>query len=128
MTDGTDSSMSGNVLMNVRVSSGKVVDDLYAAAEPSPAQQPGLKQTHIPSAVCCRGNRREAGALRPCLFIVVDDCAEQQQQGQRHTCPSPGLWDLLVRDGRPHRLAVSLLFEFTTKSLLYVVHVEGTDG
>lgn len=45
LTDGTDSSMSGNVLMKVRVSSGKVVDDLYAAAEPSPAQQPGLKQT-----------------------------------------------------------------------------------
>lgn len=28
LTDGTDSSMSGNVLMNVRVSSGKVVEDL----------------------------------------------------------------------------------------------------
>lgn len=58
----------------------------------------------------------------------MDDCEKQQQQRQRHTRPSPGLWDLLVRDGRPHRLAVPLLFEFTTKSLLYVVHVEGTDG
>lgn len=42
-TDGTDSSMSGKVLMKVSVSSGKVVDDLYAAADPSPAQQPGLQ-------------------------------------------------------------------------------------
>lgn len=29
--------------MKVRVSSGKEVDDLYTAAEPSPAQDPGLE-------------------------------------------------------------------------------------
>lgn len=33
--------------MKVRVSSGKEVEDLYTAAEPSPAQEPGLKpHTH----------------------------------------------------------------------------------
>lgn len=42
MTEGTDSSMSGYDLMKVKVSSGKVVEDLKAAAEPSPAQHPGL--------------------------------------------------------------------------------------
>ena len=34
--------MSGYDLMKVKVSSGKVVEDLKAAAEPSPAQHPGL--------------------------------------------------------------------------------------
>lgn len=42
--------------------------------------------------------------------------------------PSPGLGDLLVWDGRPHRLAVALLFELSAERLLDVVHVEGADG
>lgn len=43
-------------------------------------------------------------------------------------CPSPGLGDLLVWDGRPHRLAVALLFELSAERLFDVVHVEGADG
>lgn len=81
-TDGTDWSMSGNVLMKVRVSSGKVVDDLYAAAEPSPAQQPGLQI------------KSDVNPHR--LFVAVETdrkqvpCVPAEQQQRRKT-PVPHL-------------------------------------
>lgn len=41
---------------------------------------------------------------------------------------SPGFGNLLIRDGRPSRLAVPLLLELSVEGLFNVIHVEGADG
>lgn len=113
--------------MKVRVSSGKLVDDLYAAAEPSPAQQPGLhrKPDVNPQRlfVAVETGRKQVPCVPAYLLLCRTTAAAEED-----VCPSPGLGDLLVWDRRPHRLAVPLLFELAAESLLYVVHVEGTDS